>query len=468
MATANGGQHHYYCTSTLLGSRNNLLEGVDLKGDGGYVVGPGSMIDGRSYTVIDDRPLAVLPEWFPAGLQDTRGQRCRSTMRQPRTVATREPTYTVPEISAELEVIDPNSGYDDWRDIIWCVRAIWGNTQNVLDACNDWSQQSHKYKAGDVEKVWESFDSEAFTADPHKRLGELKQKCLVLHAYLPSVPEADRSLADELEHHAAKRALDFMERNNGPLSPAHKTAIKFIAKALARSGLTEEPSRIVLPLFTGGGKTTTVAAYLCALQEHSDRGAWVATGTIEQQRELAKTLQEEFKVPVDKIGIWNSKEKFSRENAQDFQLMLVTHQRVRTNQLSYLMTYKDKPRQLIWDESLIATTPQSVPILDLMKRIGDWRAYYRAVRAGHAEGPTLTQVHHAASEYLSAVEAIMDNATPGSKVEFPAWSSGDLDSALELSNSNGNLQILSDLPSRTVYVKRIGTYNTVLSFVVEI
>ncbi|MGI0021191.1 MAG: bifunctional DNA primase/polymerase, partial [Nitrososphaera sp.] len=173
VATANGGQHHYYCTSTLLGSRNNLLEGVDLKGDGGYVVGPGSMIDGRSYTVIDDRPLAVLPEWSPAGLQDTRGQRCRSTMRQPRTVATREPTYTVPKISAELEVIDPNSGYDDWRDIIWCVRAIWGNTQNVLDACNDWSQQSHKYKAGDVEKVWESFDSEAFTADPHKRLGEL-------------------------------------------------------------------------------------------------------------------------------------------------------------------------------------------------------------------------------------------------------------------------------------------------------
>ncbi|MGH8651438.1 MAG: bifunctional DNA primase/polymerase [Gammaproteobacteria bacterium] len=456
-ATANGGKHYYYRTNTLLGSRNNVLEGVDLKGNLGYVVGPGSSVDGRAYTVVDDRPLATLPERFEALL----------ATRQPRTVVTWEPTgKALDMVDAELKLIDPNIGYADWRDTLWCVMSIWGNTQNVLDACNDWSRQSPKYRPGDVERIWQSFDPEAFTADPHKRLGKLRHECPVLDAYLPSVPDTDLMLADKLEHRAATLAVDFMTRNNGPLSTAHENAIRFIAKALARNGLTEEPSRLVLPLFTGGGKTSTVATYLCALQARSDRGAFVATGTIAQQRELAKTLQDEFKVPADKIGVWNSQEEFTRENAEDFPIMLVTQQRVRTSQVSYLLTYKGRPRQLIWDESLIATTPKSVPVLDLTQKIGKWRTYYKYVKRGYVKGPSLDQDHNAADAYLGDVEKIVDNATPGDTVEFPPWTGGDLDEALKLTKDN--LEIVSGLASRKALVKPIGDNTTVLSFVVEV
>ncbi|MCX5784572.1 MAG: phage/plasmid primase, P4 family [Elusimicrobia bacterium] len=48
--TPSGGWHLYYvCPEGGLRSRNGLLPGVDLKADGGYVVAPGSTIDGKAY-----------------------------------------------------------------------------------------------------------------------------------------------------------------------------------------------------------------------------------------------------------------------------------------------------------------------------------------------------------------------------------------------------------------------------------
>jgi hypothetical protein len=45
----------------------NLLPGIDVRGDGGYVVAPPSRVDGTPYAYIDmpkDVELARLPEWF--------------------------------------------------------------------------------------------------------------------------------------------------------------------------------------------------------------------------------------------------------------------------------------------------------------------------------------------------------------------------------------------------------------------
>lgn len=61
--TPSGGWHLYYRASGPLRSRNGLLPGVDLKADGGYVVAPGSEIDGAPYEWVDpDVPIALLPE----------------------------------------------------------------------------------------------------------------------------------------------------------------------------------------------------------------------------------------------------------------------------------------------------------------------------------------------------------------------------------------------------------------------
>lgn len=63
VTTASGGFHHYY-RGTPIPDRTKIRVGVDLRSDGGYVVAPGSVVNGRTYTgtlpAVEDLP--VVPE----------------------------------------------------------------------------------------------------------------------------------------------------------------------------------------------------------------------------------------------------------------------------------------------------------------------------------------------------------------------------------------------------------------------
>jgi putative DNA primase/helicase len=61
--TPSGGWHYYYlCPEGGLRSRNSLLPGIDLKADGGYLVAPGSRIDGKDYEwLAPEAPITALP-----------------------------------------------------------------------------------------------------------------------------------------------------------------------------------------------------------------------------------------------------------------------------------------------------------------------------------------------------------------------------------------------------------------------
>lgn len=55
--TPSKGLHYYYSISEPVKSRNGFMPGVDIKADGGYVVGPGSEIEGKFYRCLLDVPL---------------------------------------------------------------------------------------------------------------------------------------------------------------------------------------------------------------------------------------------------------------------------------------------------------------------------------------------------------------------------------------------------------------------------
>jgi hypothetical protein len=63
--TPSGGEHLY-----LVGSAPNsvckkeLGQGIDVRGDGGYVLGPGSVIDGKPYTIMYDCEIVSAPDWL--------------------------------------------------------------------------------------------------------------------------------------------------------------------------------------------------------------------------------------------------------------------------------------------------------------------------------------------------------------------------------------------------------------------
>lgn len=64
--TASGGQHLYFRHVEGVRNRGALGPGVDVRGDGGYVIAPGSVMeDGRRYVWIDpDEEIAEAPQWL--------------------------------------------------------------------------------------------------------------------------------------------------------------------------------------------------------------------------------------------------------------------------------------------------------------------------------------------------------------------------------------------------------------------
>ncbi len=63
--TPHGGWHYYYRhPGGRVPNAVGLLPGVDLRGDGGFVLKPPSIVDGRPYEVVTDEPLAPLPQWI--------------------------------------------------------------------------------------------------------------------------------------------------------------------------------------------------------------------------------------------------------------------------------------------------------------------------------------------------------------------------------------------------------------------
>lgn len=63
VSTPNGGRHLYFRGDAGL-SVDGLGPGLEIRGDGGYVVGPGSTFEGKRYEIVDDRPIAEAPPWL--------------------------------------------------------------------------------------------------------------------------------------------------------------------------------------------------------------------------------------------------------------------------------------------------------------------------------------------------------------------------------------------------------------------
>ncbi|HUZ32271.1 MAG TPA: bifunctional DNA primase/polymerase [Xanthobacteraceae bacterium] len=63
--TPSGGEHLYLIGNAPNSVRKKELVGaIDVRGDGGYVIGPGSMIDGKPYEIIEDHEIAAAPDWL--------------------------------------------------------------------------------------------------------------------------------------------------------------------------------------------------------------------------------------------------------------------------------------------------------------------------------------------------------------------------------------------------------------------
>ncbi|MFB6726746.1 bifunctional DNA primase/polymerase [Kribbella sp. NPDC056345] len=76
VATPHDGRHLLFrvppglLVASVSGGTSRLGPGIDIRGPGrtlgGYLAGPGSIVDGRTYTVVVDVPITPLPAWLTA------------------------------------------------------------------------------------------------------------------------------------------------------------------------------------------------------------------------------------------------------------------------------------------------------------------------------------------------------------------------------------------------------------------
>lgn len=70
--TPSGGEHRLFWSPVPIRQGTDVCgPGIDLRSDGGYLVGPGSVIDGRSYDPLNHLPIAQFPDWAILKFQKT-------------------------------------------------------------------------------------------------------------------------------------------------------------------------------------------------------------------------------------------------------------------------------------------------------------------------------------------------------------------------------------------------------------
>lgn len=281
--------------------------------------------------------------------------------------------------------------------------------------------------------------------------------------------------ASLLAKEVSKHTIELLKRYDNSPTEEHIKALETIAHCLVDNGLVERKgkSRIALPLYTGGGKTLSITAYLSQLYHRKiDLGVWIATGTIEQLESLKEELIKNG-VPELEIGIKSSikprtkKEKataVTEDNAHRFKFILVTHQRIKACQIDYLLEYKGEQRQLIWDEALITTQGVSIPVNSLLNSISCWSNTYSLRKRGFERGD-ITELHSRTDTHLDMIKTMIELVNIGGCINIPEK---DFNLALDLYSDNV-LVTLDNIQSGTARIIRdIGNQSAVMSFVIEV
>jgi|GEM_PF-5714257 len=164
-ATPNDGCHVYFrqpAGEPIGCSRGELPDAVEVKGKGGCITAPGTILpDGREYLIEGNwSAIPVLPDFIKNRLLAGRAVSAQITG------SSAEPSYYPPsetsfdEIRELLYWIDPDCGYEDWVKALMALHAATGGSGAGLALANDWSARGKKYQgAKDIEIKWRSFRS---------------------------------------------------------------------------------------------------------------------------------------------------------------------------------------------------------------------------------------------------------------------------------------------------------------------
>lgn len=180
--TGGGGRHLYYFAEIGAKFAGTLGAGIDFKGIGGYVVGPGSMHKSGSLygweassDLFDGQEIANLPQW----VYEKFGKPDRTSVS--RTAKVTALPYLndvsdaeIAEYKADLELISPME-YTTWCEGLMALKNR-RDSEQMFGLADWWSQKAGYKDVETVRKKWNSIDAEGgITIKSLKRLADAER-----------------------------------------------------------------------------------------------------------------------------------------------------------------------------------------------------------------------------------------------------------------------------------------------------
>lgn len=160
-----GSWHIYFRfpeATDLRNSTSQIAPGVDVRGEGGMVIGVPSVKPGMAQPYRWKNPpglfeLADCPDWL-LQLCKPREKELSPEAHIQIDVGSTHQTAGQAEVEELLSWVDPDAGgYKAWVEVLMALHQHFGGSNEGLRLADDWSGQGPKYKAGEVAVKWAGF-----------------------------------------------------------------------------------------------------------------------------------------------------------------------------------------------------------------------------------------------------------------------------------------------------------------------
>jgi RecA-family ATPase len=158
--TPSGGLHLYFRAAGLPNTVRKLGAGIDTRGEGGYVIAPGSIGPAGAYVARGVQICqANLPD-LPRPLLDALRVQAKPALQVGASMGLRRGSDTpaaLCEVQEVLSYIPPDCSYGDWVTVLMGLHDHFDGSKAGLDVADEWSAGGVKYKLGEVAEKWRGF-----------------------------------------------------------------------------------------------------------------------------------------------------------------------------------------------------------------------------------------------------------------------------------------------------------------------